>query len=413
MSISRVVFTNTFFQLLGKTLSGSVAFITSILLASSLGIEGYGDFTKVTTFVSLFWLISDFGLNAIYLKTDNTRNNELFGDVFWLRIKGALLLILVAIGCLAVLPQVEYGGYTQQVKTGIAIFLITVFFQTITTSINALFQKTLSYKYSTIASFLGSFISFVAVLYATTLPFSNRLMASLGALLLGSYVTSVASWFIAKNKIKFQLKNNISGQKKIFLLTLPLGITLLFNVAYFRIDSILLTLFRPTWEVGAYGFAYKIFEFILVFPTFFMNSFFPILLQYYDQNKKHELSVLIKKAMIGLLGLGVVSALSLYIAAPLVSYVKPEFSLSILPLRILSLSLPVFFLSSLTMWLMVIFSLQKILMIVYIAACSVNILLNILYIPHYGMFAAAVTTVLTEIITLGISLVIVYKKIRK
>ena len=35
---------------------------------------------------------------------------------------------------------------------------------------------------------------------------------------------------------------------------------LFFNVVYFHIDSIILTFFRSTSEVGIYGFAYKVFD---------------------------------------------------------------------------------------------------------------------------------------------------------
>ena len=56
--------------------------------------------------------------------------------------------------------------------------------------------------------------------------------------------------------------------RSLFIASFPLGLTLLFNVVYFHIDSIILTFTRTSAEVGIYGLAYKIFELPLVLPTF-------------------------------------------------------------------------------------------------------------------------------------------------
>ena len=47
MSNKKVVALNTMSQLIGKGVSGVISFIISIILAKALGVDGYGDFTKI------------------------------------------------------------------------------------------------------------------------------------------------------------------------------------------------------------------------------------------------------------------------------------------------------------------------------------------------------------------------------
>lgn len=403
MSRKRTVFLNTFFQLFGRAVTGLVSFAISILLASHLGLDGYGDYTKITTFVAFFWLLSDFGLNALYVKIDTSDTNSSFGSLLFLRILISVILITAA-SCIAfILPSSGTNGYPWFIKTGIILYSVTILFQSITTSANALFQKKLRYDLSVWASVSGSIVSLLGLVFVSMMfPSLQNVLHSLLIMIAGIVITSSVSLYLAKTRIRFSLRHDNKIMKELFFLSLPVGITLLFNVAYFRIDSVILTLTRTTAEVGAYGFAYKIFEFLLVIPSFFMNSLYPILLEEQksriNQNGKTT-STLVKKSALLLFVVGCVVACLVYAAAPVIATLK-GFNASILPLRILSLSLPFFFLTSLFMWLMIVRSKQKRLAYIYACSLVINCIGNALAIPRFGMTAAAVMTGGTEIITL-------------
>src|SRR5207244_1517417 len=104
----------------------------------------------------------------------------------------------------------------------------------------------------------------------------------------------------------------------LLLPSLPLGITLLFNLVYFRADSIILTLTRPTAEVGIYGLAYKVFEIVLVFPTFFMNAVYPLLLE--KQNFQFSIfnfqsKTVLRKSFLILFATSFIAAVTLWFGA--------------------------------------------------------------------------------------------------
>ena len=407
-------------QILGKMISAGATLIGSVLIARRFGVIAYGDFTKVITFVAPFYLIADFGMNAIYLQKQSLETgkksdtNDDWSTLVTLRIAGSLILLFIAVGVLSFLPHGNNQGYTSLVRLGIILFAPTIVFQSLLTTANALFQKHLRYDLSAIAISTGATIG-ILLLWIVTIVVSDALgvTASIGALGIGSFVAMMVAYMLSHRyatRIAFQSfsKHTLS----FFVDAIPLGLTLIFNLVYFRIDSFILTLTRSTLEVGVYGFAYKIFEFPLAIPTFFMNAVYPLVLQTIRKNNgKISLSPppLVVKSGRFLFISSLVVVLLFWFFSPLVSWVRPEFQASVAPLRVLSLGLPFFFLTSITMWTLVAYKKQSSLLGIYGLSMLGNILANILFIPVYGYMAAAWITVCSELCVLGLSWVAMRK----
>ncbi len=404
-SIRWTVGKNTIAQIIGKTIGAGITLLISILIARKFGATGYGDFTKIITYVAFFYLIADFGLNAVFLQLDHDHTDKnLWHTLIVLRLVLSICLMLVALLILALLPQGTTQGYTPLVKLGILLFSPTIFFQAILTSSNAIFQKHLRYDLSTIATISGSLVSLFLIFLVT--QSGQSIIGSIGALGAGSMITGIVALFLAiklQKSLHFSLHTH--HMTTLLVAATPLAATLLFNLVYFRIDSILLTLTRSTQEVGIYGFAYKIFEFPLVIPTFFMNSLYPLLLE--RKNFLH----LLKRSSIILFFSSLALLVIFWISAPLVSLVKEEFQLSVGALRILILGLPFFFLSSLTMWGLIALKKQRVLVVIYGTAMMANIFLNVWLIPMYGYRAAAWITVVSEGLVLVLSTLTLVKYI--
>ncbi|MFA6446622.1 MAG: polysaccharide biosynthesis C-terminal domain-containing protein, partial [Candidatus Paceibacterota bacterium] len=176
----------------------------------------------------------------------------------------------------------------------------------------------------------------------------------------------------------------------------PLGITLLFNTVHFRADIFVLTLTRPTIEVGIYGLATKFFEFPLAIPTFFMNAVYPLLLTSLSNDNKKQWSRMIRESAMFLVSFSLLVVVAGYVLAPLLVTIKEEFAASILPFRILVFTLPLFFLSSLFMWILIAQGKTWQLVWVYGIAMVVNVVLNVMFIPQFGYTAAAIITGISE-----------------
>lgn len=390
---------NTVAQIVGKVISGGTTFLVSILLARSLGLEGYGDFTKITTYVAFFYLFCDFGLNAAYLQVAEKQTAQKTKNaLFTIRCFLSLLLMFITLAITAFLPGTQAQGYSTVVKMGIILFTPTVLLQSLITTTNVFFQERLRYDFATYATSVGSLATLISIFFMTKILLPDAMLfGSLFAFLLGSLVTTITALFFVKKIAGLpSLTSDLHAIQHLFTTALPLGITLLFNVIYFRIDSVVLTISRSTMEVGIYGLAYKFFEMALVIPTFFMNAALPAFIAAKKSLDTHKLQQQIKMSGITLFILSLVICVGGWIAAPLISFIKPEFVLSILPFKLLLLGLPIFYLSSLTMWILVVEKKQTQMLIIYALSMILNIVANIIFIPQYGYVAAALVTIISE-----------------
>ena len=87
----------------------------------------------------------------------------------------------------------------------------------------------------------------------------------------------------------------------------------------------------------------------------------------------------------------------MWIFAPFLKVIRTEFLGAVLPLRILLLSLPVFFITSILQWVLVAKKQQRFLAIIYFASAISNILLNIAFIPKGSYIASSIITGVSEV----------------
>lgn len=409
MSIKSAVFNNTLAQITGRGISALLTFFVTIILARAFGVELYGNFIKVISYVLLFDLAVDFGLNAIIVrKLQKTENSYILSQLFTTRIVLGSILATVAALSTLILPHaqtLESSGFSTTAKLSIVLFSPTILFSAIIKSCNAYFQYKLSFDRSTIATVIGGLISFLIILLLVITK-TGSLPLLTGAYLIATITQSyVAFYLFVKLKPKLVIiKPEINSVLPLLKQTFPLGLALIFNIAFFRVDTLILTYFRSTAEVGLYGFAYKFFELPLALPHFFMNAVFPVLAGYRLTKAKNSFKFfrLVFKSGYLLFFSSIMLSILLWLASPLIQLVKSDFIGSIALFRILVLWLPLFFISSLLMWAIIARGARWSLVWIYGAGVVINLGLNIKYIPIYGATAAAYITGLTEMIILSL-----------
>lgn len=405
MSVRKKVIFNTFIQFVNRFIIAGSAFLVSLLIARVFGPRGFGEYSKATTFIAFFYLFADFGFNAYVLREiANQPHNEkkIIGNLLGLRLIAGLILTLVALFITFFLPYdaIRNEGFTPVAKGAIMAISILVLYQAFLNTTNVIFQKHLRYELSTFANIVGSIVTVIVVLILLLFKMSLPVIL-LGYGVGGICASIILFFYVKKLYIHFTPLFSLEESKKIIISSLPLGLTLVFNLVYFRADIFILTLFRTTTEVGTYGLAYKFFEFPLTLPTFFANSLYPILLARSNDKKLFKTTFL--KAGLFLFTLSIVTLLGFYVFAPLLKFIRADFYPSIYVLRLLSLSMPIFFISSLFMWVLITFGKNKELLLIYFLGMIVNIILNLIFIPSYGITAAALITLFSELLVLIIS----------
>ena len=87
------VFANTIVQGVGKVISAATTFLVIVLVGRAFGEAGYGEYAKIFALVELFYMVSDFGFNAIVVREAARNEGEtkkLFGNLLGLRLAWSL-----------------------------------------------------------------------------------------------------------------------------------------------------------------------------------------------------------------------------------------------------------------------------------------------------------------------------------
>lgn len=392
------IIVNTSAQIVGKIVSASSTLIITLLIGRSLGPAGFGEFTKIFVFIGYFYILCDFGFNSIYVKEKST--NYLFRNLLGLRIILSIILVISAISLSLLLPYNPQNsiGFNPQVKLGILIASLTIITQALFTSANAIFQKRLRYDLSSVATLLGSAVMLIAtaVVYLTT----NSLLAFVFVYILGGITYVLGAFALIAKKFKQSLSPVVNYEefKSLIFLSWPIGIALILNLIYFRVDVFILANSRESAEVGLYGLGYQFFQAALAVPIFFANALYPILSSLYPKNIT-EFNKTAKSWLVNLIIISLGLTVFLFIISYLIPIIyDPRYTGAGAALRILSLGMPFFFISALFWHLLIIYDKQKLLIYIYSAGALFNLIANLIFIPTYGYIAASYITVISEIL---------------
>lgn len=401
---------NSSAQLIVRSTTAASTLITIFLITYLQGFQFLGSITKVIAYVSIFYTIIDFGLNAIYIKK---YFNSILDNIHKLIVLRFIISIIVAIIAIAITQFLPYNqqlnsGFSPQEKLGIVIFSLTLVTFSISLSLQAVLQKTLSYQKAVIPSVVSSLVLVVFVALGTQLQ--NLL------LILAGYPTSTLLFTILlANKVlqkkRGQLKKFKEFSKEILKDSIPLAIVLAFSLVHTKSDMVILSILQTNKDIGIYGFSYRIFDFLLTIPAFLTASMYPLLLK---ARSTPKFSQSIKKYTIFLLLTSFCATFFTLLLSPMLGLIKQEFTLSVLPLQILTISLPLFFITGLFQWVLIVSNRMKSLMIIYCVATTLNIMLNIVFIPSYSYIAASIVTLFSEalvLLLLSLTLVIYKTKI--
>lgn len=391
MSLKFKILYNTGVQFAGRFATSLIGFVTTLVLARSFGASGYGIYAKIYTLASFFFLLIDFGLNAVYVRryqNDLSKLNQVFklrGQIFVF----SLLVILLFLGLSG------SAVFKPQEKLWALLFVPTIWLYGLYTTFNIIFQLKLRYDLSVIASITGGLIGLLLLIPAVKFG----LMPAIASLVVGYLLTVLSAWWFSRKLANFSLDLVVKSSLSLFKEALPLGAMLFLNTMYSRADVFVIAAISGDKAVGIYSLAYKFFEFPLAFAAFFANSVFPHYVVTYKTNQTHFWQIF-KKATLSLVAVSLVFTLGGFILAPYLRLIKPEYALSGLPLQILVLSYPVFFATSALSWLVFILKKEKALIWIYGLSFGLNILANWLLVPQYGYLASSWITVVGEVLVL-------------
>jgi O-antigen/teichoic acid export membrane protein len=417
-SLFRSIASNTLFQLVSKVITMTITFGLTFLISRDYGSYGYGLFTIFQSFPAVFYIISDFGLNAIGARevSKNFKEiNKIFNNILAIRILISMVLIIVTI----LLSLLVYPD--TNIRFGLALGSFIIVSQALVSTTNIIFQVKLRYDLASITNVISYL--FLLVVCLVLLNFKADISIINLMYVLASFLTFILNvYLLRKFDISLDLKFSKEYFKDLLTASWPLGLMFIFSQINFKADSILLSVMNlpnlglsNIQTVGVYGLPYKVFEVLLVLPTFIMNSTYPVLLDSYNLNltrfKKEFKKLLLYMFIIGIavsfIGYVFVDRFLSY--EIINTYFSTDFGYSKELLLILISGISVFFISQPLSWFLVIREKQKVLPFIYLVSAIFNVGMNYLLIPYFSFFASAYLTFISEILILSILSIYCYR----
>ncbi len=199
-------------------------------------------------------------------------------------------------------------------------------------------------------------------------------------------------------QVDFALQRQMVGQ------SYPLMLNHFFAVIFFQIDIPLLRQYNGEEVVGWYNSAYKWVNAFNVIPSFFTFALFPVISRQVtsalaDARRTFRMSL---KLML-LISLPL-AAVTTFAAPLLIGLLGGEEFLphGAVALQLVMWSIPIGWMNSVTNYVLIALGVEKRLTNAFIAGVAFNVITNLIFLPRYSYVAASITTILSEVVLLGL-----------
>lgn len=398
MSTLKHYVTNVAAQGSARVLSMAANLFTFIIIARTLGADVLGQFAFLMAFVGIASSAADLGTTSVLARglahPQEGGVNAYFGNFLLLRAGLAAVVTLFAI----IFAFIADGELLPELLLcSIAVpFVASRFFEPV-------YQVLERPWYSVYASFLYSLTQLIMVV-VILVWLEKPLMIYLYGFLFSNMVYALVAMFLALRIIRPSFSPDLRQLRIIFTLAAPVGVASFFTIINRRADVLMLNELRTSYEVGIYSAAYKLLDLGALLAVTITMPLIPVL-----SRKIAESKTAAKPHCLKIMELVAVATFPLAIAAPYVA--DPVILLLFGNEYIESASIvPVF------AWIFVLIIYSLIGSAINLAlgevahgywnaalAASINITLNMLFIPQYGIMGAVWATLISHSAMLAVS----------
>jgi O-antigen/teichoic acid export membrane protein len=409
MPLARKIAYNVVLNSLFKVFSTVVLSLYSIrLITEYLGPEGFGKYATVLAFFAFFSAIVDLGLAPVTVREiskEGADEKRILGKVMALRLISSAMLLLLA-------PLVLFFfDYETDLKIGIVVAAIAVLFSSSSLLLNGIFQKNLAMDRVAFVEFFGKLLQVILVTLIVRNDWGFLSIAS--TLLAALAFNAILVFWLSRSYAKFSLQFDIPFWKSFLYESSPLAATALITFAYFKLDTIILSVLQSSSDVGIYNVAYKIMENLIFFPAMLAGLILPLLSRTLTTDRALFEDIVDKTFKVFLL-IVFPLVMGVWVLAPeIIAIVSGSgFDESARVLRVLIFALGFIFFGHYFTMLLVVSNAQRKLMKALLIAAIANVSLNLFFIPKYSYMAAASTSLFTEFLVVLLIGALAFKEIQ-
>ena len=393
-----------------KILSESTRILPALLfiyIARKLGDEGFGKLSFAYSFAGICFIVTDFGLSTIMIRNVSRQKKltrEYVDNILALK-------IVLSFICISVIGLfVFFTDYPADIITLLVIFGGVMFFKALIDFYCAIFN---AYERMDIEAFLkgiNHILLFLSGIVVLAMGFG--LFGLANVFLVVYLISSIIGFYLVCVCIKkIRICFDMMFWKYILRESLPLALTVIFTVIYFKIDVVMLSIIRGNnSEIGWYSAAMRLIELMGVVPALTVSALFPIVSSLYKESID-SLKGVYRTSFRYLTVIALPIAVGTFLLSDRLIYMiyGKEYFKTIPVFKILITALVFIFVNYILMNILVAVDRQMTNAIMAGTCVFVNIVLNMCLIPHYGYLGAGTATVITEIVLFALGLYYVAK----
>ncbi|MCF7795381.1 flippase [Patescibacteria group bacterium] len=397
---------NTGIQILSKVISTAIALIATALMTRYLGTSGFGEYTTIITFISIFAIIADLGLTLVtvqMISLPGVSEKKILDNLFALRLVSAIIFLSLGPALVWLFP------YDYSIKIGVLILSLSFLFIALNQILVGLFQKKLRMDKAAISEIGGRLFLILGVWLA--IQFNLGLKGILWTTVVANLINFLLHFIFSRNFIRISLRFDLNIWKEIAIKSWPLAIIIVFNLIYLKADILILSLVKPQAHVGIYGAAYKVIDVLVTVPFMFAGLVLPFFTKTWALKKDLQFKKLIQKGYDFMLLLALPVLIATQFLAPEIIHLVggSDFKESVEVLKILILAGALIFIGTLFSHVIISIDKQKKLIPIYIFTSVTSVIGYILFIPKYSYIGAAWMTVYSEAVIAIMAIYYVYR----
>lgn len=402
----RKVAFNTFVQIVSKIITILLGLLATVLLTRYLGKESFGDYTFILTYLLIFVAVADWGTAIIGVREAASKKKgqrQILGTVFLIRLVLSLLATGAAVFLINFIPLQSPTPILVRQSVIFGSWLIVLL--VIKTSFGVSFQTRLNFKNQ---AMVDIFIAIFSLGFSILAIVGKTGLTGLISAILAANIAGLAfAYILARGTIDFSLKPSWAMVKYLSREALPMGAVLVLFSVYNKIDLLLLASLKGSGPVGIYGLAYRLYDVLILGAAFFMQTMLPVIsraLPLKELKRIYQICfdiLLVMAASILVFTLVFAHWLVLIVGGN-------EFKASAFPLRILAFALFLAYFNHLTGFTIVAIKKQRLYFLISLTALIFNVAGNLILIPNFSYLGAALMTVLTEGLVLGLTAMLLY-----
>lgn len=408
MTLSRTIAYNTLLQTIAKIASTLFAIIAFGMLTRYLGTEGFGAYTTITAFLQFFGILVDMGLSVIAIQLmsevgqDHKKN---FDNILTIRlITGIVIYVIAPLAAL-------FFPYSSDIKFGILLMAPSFFISSLIQLSTTPYQAELKMMVPMIADIVSKVILIAGI--AWIMAAGGGLPGIIAAILLNNAVQWLILFLFCREWHR-RLACDWHVWRAVFHRSWPIALSILCNVIYLRADTLVLSLTRSQTEVGLYGAAFRVLEVMMTLPIMFIGLALSSFARAWSSGDRASFARYFQKSFdVMALGAFPIIVGTWFVGRDIMVLIAGEqFNTSGDLLKLLIIAVGAIFFGSLFGHLINIINEQRRMLIGYAIVAAISIGAYLFFIPQYSYWAAAIITIITEMLIAAIGFGVFYFKTR-